>query len=298
MEINGIRIRDMKDVQDVLMALETIKSGIENISDGLSENYEDYNSVSEDIANSVSSQKELIESISNIQIKASDIIDNINILNNNTKSINSKTINTIKTEFEEFDRQIENTMSSAINSIDLSTFRRQIESLFDKKITSLEVEVERLKNNNNNLEKFNSNIKKTLRNEKEDIEDTLNNLNYDLSNSINKFNKLSKVVNWKVILSVGLAGMFAGALLMMFVGLNIAKKQVFKDELTATKSYNDKKNELDSKYANASELEKVAREYGIKLIIDNEGNKNIVINSNKVKNAYKSETNYFVWKLK
>ena len=287
MEINGIRIRDMKDVQDVLMALETIKSGIENISDGLSENYEDYNSISEDISNSVSSQKELIESISNIQIKANDIVDNINILNNDTKSINSKTIDTIKTEFKEFDRQIENTMSSAINNIDLSTFRKQIESLFDSKITSLESEVRRLKNNNNDFGKLNDIVQSNLKNVKS-----------EMSKSINEFNRLAKVVNWKVILGVGFAGVFAGALLMMFFGLNIAKKQVFKDELTATKSYNDKKNELDSKYANASELEKVAREYGIKLIKGNEGSKNIVIDSKKVETAYKSKTNYFVWKLK
>jgi len=285
MEINGLKIRDMRDVQDVLMALETIKLGIENIGDGLSENYEDYNSISEDIANSVSSQKELIESISALQIKASDIIDNINILNNNTKSINNKTISTIKTEFEEFDRQIENTMSSAINSIDLSTFRRQIESLFDKKITSLESEVRRLKNNNDNFGKLNDIVQSNLKNVKS-----------EMSKSINEFNRLAKVVNWKVILSVGFGGIFAGALLMMFFGLDIAKKQVFKDQQTAIQNYKTKTANLEKKYIAASELEKVARKIGIKYITNKDG-RYILMPAKKVKNSYKSEANYLVWKL-
>jgi len=275
MEINGIKIRDIRDAQDILMALETIKLSIENISNNLDKNYKNYNSINKDIANNVILQKELIESISHLQIKASDIIDNINTLNSNIKSINNNTINTVRKEFEEFDRQIKSTMSDAINSIDLSTFRKQIQSLFEKKIVSLEAEVERLKNNNNNLKKLNVYIKKTIRNEKEDI-----------SNSIDEFNRLSKIMNWKVILSVGLGGMFAGAILMMFFGLNIAKKQIFKDELNAIK-----------KYENASKFEKVALKYGIKLIVDDQGNKNIVIPSKKVKTAYKSQANYFVWKL-
>ena len=104
MEINGIKIREMKDVQDVLMALETIKLGLENVSDTMNNNYNNYSSLNEDISNSVYSQKELIDGISNLQIKARDIIDNINTLNNNTKSINSNTISTIKKEFEDLDK--------------------------------------------------------------------------------------------------------------------------------------------------------------------------------------------------
>lgn len=221
MEINGIKIRDIKDVQDVLMALETIKSGIENLSDDMSSNYTNYSSLNEDISNSVFSQKELIEGISHLQIKARDLIDNINTLNSNTKSINSNTINTIKKEFEEFDYHIKKSMSSVVNSIDLSTFKRQVEDLFNDKISSLESEVRRLNSNNNDLEKLNTTIKSTLKTAKS-----------EMSDSINEFNRLSKVVNWKVILSVAFGGMFAGASLVS--GILFYQDRILFDGLTIT----------------------------------------------------------------
>jgi len=285
MEINGIKIRDMKDVQDVLMALETIKSGIENLSDDMSENYQGYNALVGDISDSVATQKELIEGISHLQIKARDIIDNINTLNSNTKTINSNTINTIKKEFEEFDYHIQKTMSSVVNGIDLTTFKRQIETLFSDKISSLESEVRRLNSNNNDLEKLNTTIKSTLKTAKT-----------EMSDSIEDFNRLVKVVNWKVIVSVLFGGIFIGAILMMFFGLNIAKSQIFKDEQMAISEYKNKTDEMESKYIAASELEKVAREYGVKYLQNEEG-KYILINDKKIENAYKSNTNWQVWKL-
>lgn len=203
MEINGIKIRDMKDAQDVLMALETIKSGIENLSDSMSENYTNYSSLNEDISNSVYSQKELIEGISNLQIKARTLFDNYQALGKLQKEMNDNNILMLKKEFKDFDRQIKDTMSSVVNSIDLSTFRRQVETLFNDKISNLESEVRRLNSNNNDLEKLNTTIKSTLKTAKSEMND-----------SINEFNRLSKVVNWKVILSVAFGGMFAGASLV------------------------------------------------------------------------------------
>lgn len=275
----------MKDVQDVLMALETIKSGLENLSDSMSENYTNYSSLNEDISNSVYSQKELIEGISNLQIKARTLFDNYQALGKLQKEMNDNNILMLKKEFKDFDRQIKDTMSSVINSIDLSTFRRQVEDLFNDKISNLESEVRRLKSGNDDLEKLNTTIKSTLKTAKN-----------EMSDSISQFNTLSKVVNWKVIVSVLLGGMFVGALLMMFFGLNIAKSQIFKDEQMAISEYKEKIAEMESKYIAASELEKVAREYEIKFIHNKDG-KHILMPGKKVENAYKSDTNWQVWKL-
>lgn len=285
MEINGIKIRDMKDVQDVLMALETIKSGIENLSDSMSENYTNYSSLNEDISNSVYSQKELIEGISNLQIKARTLFDNYQALGKLQKEMNDNNILMLKKEFKDFDRQIKDTMSSVVNGIDLSTFRRQVETLFNEKISNLESEVRRLKSGNDDLKKLNSTIKSTLKSAKT-----------EMSDSIEDFNRLAKVVNWKVIVSVLFGGMFAGALLMMFFGLNIAKSQIFKDEQMAISEYKNKTAEMESKYIAASELEKVARKYEIKYINNKDG-KYILMPGKKVENAYKSDTNWQVWKL-
>lgn len=285
MEINGIKIRDMKDVQDVLMALETIKSGIENLSDDMSENYQGYNALVNDISDSVVSQKELIEGISHLQMKAKTLFDNYHALGNLQKEMNDNNIIMLKKEIKDFDRQIKDTMSSVINSIDLSTFRRQVETLFNDKISNLENENRRLSNNNDKLKSLNSDIETTLKSAKRDMKD-----------SIDDFNRLSKVLNWKVILSVGFGGMFLGAMIMGGWGITFLKDKIFKDEQLAISSYKEKIAEMESKYIAASELEKVAREYEIKFIHDKDG-KYILMPGKKVENAYRSNTNWQVWKL-
>ena len=285
MEINGMKIRDMQDAQDVLMALETIKAGIENVSDDMSNNYTNYNSSSEDISNSVSSQKELIEGISHLQIKAETLFVNYQDLGNLQKEMNDHNILMLEDKFKAFDKQIKGTMLSVVNDIDLSTFRQQVETLFNDKISPLESEVIRLNSNNNDLEQLNNTIKSTLKTAKA-----------EMSNSIEDFNRLAKVVNWKMIISVLFGGIFVGALLMMFFGLSIARSQVFKDEQMAISEYKNKTAAMESKYIEASELEKVAREYEIKFIHNKDG-KYILMPGKKVENAYETNANWQVWKL-
>ena len=190
MIINGINVRDIRDAQDILMALETIKIGIENVSESMSENYTNLSSINKDISNSVSSQKGLIEGISILQIKSNDIIKNINILSNST-------LDTIKKEFQDFNYQIKRSMSIVISKIDLSEFQNQVETLFNDKIASLESEARMLKNANDDLEKLNTAISLALR------------------SSIAEFNRLSKVVNWKVISGTLGLGVFMGASLAL-----------------------------------------------------------------------------------
>lgn len=290
MEINGMKIRDMKDVQDVLMALETIKNGVENLSDSMTENYTNYSSLNEDMSNSVFSQKELIQGISHLQIKARDIVDNINTLNNNTKSINSNTISTIKKEFEEFDYHIKKTMLNVVNELDLSEFRQQfkqqVEELFKDKISALENEVRRLKDGNDYLNKLNITILQTAKSTK-----------IEMSDSIKEFNRLSKVVNRKVISFAVFSGIFVGAISMMFFGLNIAKSQIFIDEKIAIEDYNSKTKEMESKYIAANELEKAARKYNVQFLENKEG-KYIVIQDKNVERSYKSDEGYQVWVIR
>lgn len=276
---------DIENFRQAVQRFDELIVELERTDDKLSSNFERYITLSDTLGDSVHNQRGIIEAIDNLMIKGTNIVDNINTLNNNTKTINKNTIDTIKKEFEEFDYHIKKTMSSVVNSIDLSTFKRQVEDLFNDKISSLESEVRRLNSNNNDLEKLNTTIKSTLKTAKNEMND-----------SINQFNTLSKVVNWKVIVSVLFGGMFAGALLMMFFGLNIAKSQIFKDEQMAISEYKNKTAEMESKYIAASELEKVAREYEIKFIHDKDG-KYILIPGKKVENAYKSNTNWQVWKL-
>ena len=217
---------DIQQFREAVQRFDELILELERTDDKLSNNFEKYITLSDTLSDSVDNQREIIQAISNLMLKGTSIVNDINTLNNNTKSINQNTINTIKKEFESFDNNIKNTMSSVVNSIDLSTFRRQVETLFDHKISSLESEVKRLNSGNDELDKLNTTIKTTLKSAKT-----------EMSDSINEFNRLSKVVNWKVILSVLFGGMFAGALSIMFFDLNILKSQFLKKEEMALESY-------------------------------------------------------------
>ncbi len=286
MEINGIEIKDIKDAQDVLTALETLRLGIEILSDSMNENYTNYNSLTVNINDSVHSQKELIDGLSHLQMKAHALSDNYQALSRFQKETNDNNILMLKKEFKDFDRQIKNTMSNVVNEIDLSIFERQVETLFNDKISILENEARRLKSNVDDFEKLNTTIKLTLGNARD-----------GMNNSINQFNALAKSTNWKVILGVGFTSIFAGALLMMFFGLSIAKSQIFKDEQMVISDYKEKIAKMESKYIAASKFEEVVREYEVTFIHNEEG-KYILIPNEKVENAFKTRKNWQAWKLR
>jgi predicted component of type VI protein secretion system len=115
MEINGIKIRDMKDAQDILMALELIKANIENITNDLSNNHEEYLAISKVL-------NQFIIDIKNIQ---------------STSDITKENILAIQNEFLEFDKTLKTTFKEAlnkeINKIDLST----LESSFKDNLDSI-----------------------------------------------------------------------------------------------------------------------------------------------------------------
>lgn len=297
MEINGIKIRDMKDVQDVLMALETIKLSIENLSDDMSNNYHNYSSLNEDISDSVVSQKELIEGISHLQIKGKELADYLQQLGSNIKIVNQKSINNLKEEFENFDYQIKNTLSNVVNDIDLSTFRKQVETLFSSKVSSLESEVRRLSKLNDDLSTLNDNLDKSIKTAKTKVKETFDYTKENIDDSLERFNSMAKVVNYKSIGFSFVGGCFVGFMALGVFGLDLLKDRMFKNEQMAINEYNQKKAELDSKYSNASELEKKARDFDIKFTTDKDGNRYIIMPNKYVEKQYISDTNWQVWKL-
>ena len=275
MEINGIKIRDIKDAQDILMALVTIKSGIENVSDDMSNNYNNYSSLNKDLSNNSLEQKNIIEAITTLQLKAHELLKNIDILNKNSKSISTRTIEAMKDGFNSFEYSIKEVLNNSINDIDLTTFTNQVNRLFANKISNLESEVNKLNKNNSRLKITNDSI----------------------NDSINNFNKISKIVNWKVITSSVLSGMLMGGMLMGGFSISFLKDKMFKDEQIAIKNYNTKIQKMEAKYIAASEFEKVAREFEVKYTTDKDGNRYIIMPSKNVQNSYKSDGDYQVWKL-
>ena len=116
----------------------------------------------------------------------------------------------IRTELEKFNNSINNTINESINNIDISNVSRKIEQLLDDKIKTLELENIRLQNLNNNLEK------KIKANEKK-VNTIISQTDTQVNESIKQFNKMSKVVNWGILASVGGGGLVIGIISTFFI---------------------------------------------------------------------------------
>lgn len=263
MEINGLKIRDIRDAQDVLMALETIKLSLENISDSMEDNYNNYNSVVASISKSVTKEKEIIQAINDLQIRSANLLKNINILNDNTEVISKNTISSLKSEFDRFERGIRTSASEALNSVDLSEFRTQIEKLFEEKISGLESEVNKLDRNNIKLETINDEISDTIKEQKEKFTENIESLYHEINSSIKKFNGLSKSLGWKSIAASMLGGAFIGAFVMMFFGPHISKQKFYSDQVQAKKKYEKSKPDMERRRRKLEGFVKFANDHNI-----------------------------------
>ncbi len=225
-EIDNFR-KAVERFDELLVELEIVDS---RLSTGL----DNYKNVDNNIDKNMISQKEIIDNINKMQKKANNIIDRIDTLNINTEMINDNTVKVIKKEFGNFDNTIKTTMSNAINSIDLKIFQTQIEGLFASKINTLKNEIKKLEI---------TNVK-------------LKNIKNNMNNSIDDINKISKVVNWKIIVSNVFGGFFFGAIAMSVYGLPLLKKAVFKNEIAAKQKYISERKELKQFYSNSAGVQK------------------------------------------
>ena len=118
MEINGLKIRDMRDVQDVLMALETLKSGLENISDKFDTNFDNYQYLSDTTNDNITKQSEIISAIGRLQ-------NNIRLLQNNYEEnlkkedqLKNWNATVLEVMLKKFEDDLEKLLNETINNID------------------------------------------------------------------------------------------------------------------------------------------------------------------------------------
>jgi hypothetical protein len=264
MQINGIEIRDIKDAQDVLMALETIRGAIEVLSESMSDNYNGY-------SGAVSNQTEIIESINHLMIESKKIIDNINILNNNTKIINKDTVSKvnyvskeiiekIESEREWFIKEFDSTLQSKLDSIDKDNFTNQANKIY-RELSYLNSQIledskalkENLTKNSQTLEQS---VNKSLKSIKEEISSDLNSLREE---KIKVF-KRPTIIGYVL---VALVSTFVGSILGAYMKFDFVVSYI------VPKAINNANKELSSKEINIErrkyELEKreqeVEREY-------------------------------------
>jgi len=165
--INGMKIRDIKDAQDILSAFFVLNNELENISTVLLNNVDNYKALS-------TSQKDTLNAINAIQIntnKTSDkILDLVNNLPTHIKGLNTnfeenikeignilnKANNNFLMQIQSLKNENDKAIKKAINAIDLDRFHSQIEGFFDEKIQNLQQETIKLKANNNTLKIINN----------------------------------------------------------------------------------------------------------------------------------------------
>lgn len=254
MEINGIKIRDVKDIQDLLAMLETIKMSLENLSEDMDQNYDNYSSTSKDLKESIANEKGIIEAINHLQVNASDLINQIEDLAQQSDRLNTKNIEVLKEQIKEFENQVQIAMETAIDKVDFSRLRQQILSILKEKISIIDKQLEGLNKSKDDLEQFNKSMRLTL--------DTVY---LDMKNKINSFNRLSKLVNYKTLGATFLGGIFLGFIIFTLFDISIFKDKIFKEEKETIYIYNQKIKYLDDVYGKAKSLEAFLNKNGIKV---------------------------------
>ena len=77
LEINGMKISGIKDVQDVLSALATINAELENLSSTFEDNYIKYDKINQDSIQNYQKQSDIIQAITTLQSKSKNIYDEV-----------------------------------------------------------------------------------------------------------------------------------------------------------------------------------------------------------------------------
>lgn len=242
MEINGLKIRDITDIQDALTAFSTLNAELENLSDSMAQNLGDYKSLT-------SNQKEILEAINTLQINSNKIKDELldfaNVMPNFVNKLNDK----ISLNSTNVIKQIEKSLSDANGTINrnFESLKKKIDGLEDSNLEAIKKAIDSV--NFSRIEKaINSQIAKqqkelsshisTLDGSIDSINKSSKNLEavqHNINLAISNFNKASKSLTvWKIV-AVLFVGAFVGAGAMLAYGLPVAKPLYYTDLVKARK---------------------------------------------------------------
>lgn len=174
MKINGMNIEDIKDAQDILAALETIRLSLENLSGDLAKNYDEYTNLNNDINNNITTQKDFIYKVENLQSLEKNIMDNLTKIDNNLKTNSKK----IKSNLDDTFMQIQNLLNNAIDNIDTNKITREIQEILQKKIVYLNDEADNIKTITDKLKQQTDKLKE----QENELHNTINELDYRFEN--------------------------------------------------------------------------------------------------------------------
>ena len=201
---------DIKNFREAVQKFDELIIELERVDEKMSANFKNYHSLNTNFDEVIEEQKLLTDNINNIQKESFSTIDIMKSIYTNIGLSYTNNLSNLKTELEKFNNAISNTINKAIDNIDISNVSNKIEQLLDDKIKTLELENTRLKNLNNKLdEQIKNNAKK--------VSTIITQTNTKIDDNIERFNKMSKVVNWGILASSAAGGLAVGILITLFI---------------------------------------------------------------------------------
>jgi len=281
LEIAGMKIRNIKDAQEVLLALKTIKINLKNINESLNKNYEDYQSISKDVNNSINTQKEIIESISKIQIQANELVEKIKQTNKDIVEANIETIKITQNEI----KKLSNRIIETINSIEFREIEETINTKLTSKINQIETKIIELNKIPTAIEKTKNKTIETLSSAYYNVDKNIKTNQKKLNSVTNKLNKSLDTFS-KEYKSINKYKLFATAAICIAIGA-IAATLILTLNYKLTNKTNTK----------LSKIDKIIKEYQIQLV-NNDNNLYLTIPKSNLKDIYYTTNGYRVWELK
>lgn len=292
-EINGMKIGDMKEIGDVLVALNTIQLSLENVHESLVKDYDDYAELNKDIENQIITQKSTMEAINQLQAIGKDMLNEFNNLSDDVSDKLTKKLDNFRNNINKNIKTINTTLNTELGNIDLSKLSETVLTLFENKVKELEIQ-------KNEITKIVTDLKiskNELISTKEDIDTSFDNfaklfnkkveLNKNhIITSIEDLSIISNKIKPILLVSSFIAGLSLGSFGVLFFGLSQVKEKYLEKEVIRKEIYVNNPSELDLKSA----------EYGL-FYKSQKGKHYFAIPENKVKISTKNNGLYF-WELK
>jgi len=246
MEIDGINFSDITDIQDLLATLEVFKIEYKTLNESLNNNHTIYSKVSKEIESSTSTQKGIIDGITNLQIQGKELITEVESLKSSVKSDAATTMLIYDSSSRELLRKLEKemknfkkTLADTINEVDLTSVERQVIRLFEEKILTLEQNISMLQDN---ISKINKATQRTS--------DLLTRMDKSTKKLESADARIDKLFEEKSNLGYGVSfvlGIIIGSIILTFFKIDALSNYYFSkydQEIAVEKKRND---ELESK---------------------------------------------------
>jgi len=308
MEINGLQIRDIKDIQDALTAFATLNAELENLSDSMAQNLGDYKSLT-------TNQKEVLNAINQLQINSTSARDKIiellkelpkylddmkSSFKSDANSIDAQIKATLSSfeqnmqssllelnrKLKELDRENQESIKTAINSINY----KQVQKHINQTVKQAEY---KLINSLDNFTKVIRAIKETKR--------EIESVSYELNDSVESFNSAVKSMNWVKSIAYISIGAVIGAAAMLYFGLQEAKPLYYADIVQKQKEYETAKAKYLKTVKNLTGVAKFLNKNGIIFgygYFDDTKEPYIYFKKGNYTNAWKDKAGDFVISLK